>query len=221
MPPIAKIATFTGTLTKIRSAHGAAPLARPITAWRAQNLAQNLQKSGGNYAARYFQIGVECLAISVILDQQKVLFPARKYQLIATDISERTLKRAKEGRYTSAEVQRGLTQALMERCFEPRVNPSNQMTEHSVKHVLKEQLSFRSLNLLESWPESFGPFDIIFCRKVLIYQSVENKRKVIAKIAKLLNPGGVLFLGAAESLIGLSESFKLNRVEKACYYQLM
>ncbi|MCX6125899.1 MAG: chemotaxis protein CheR, partial [Proteobacteria bacterium] len=57
-------------------------------------------------------------------------------------------------------------------------------------------------------------------RNVLIYQSVENKKKVIAKIARLLNPGGILVLGAAESLIGLSEEFKLVRVDRACYYEI-
>ncbi|WP_350595817.1 CheR family methyltransferase, partial [Pseudoalteromonas sp. 45-MNA-CIBAN-0466] len=73
---------------------------------------------------------------------------------------------------------------------------------------LKKQVSFRHLNLLDSYA-LMGKFDIIFCRNVLIYFSPEVKAKIIAQFSQALNPKGYLFLGASESMSGLSTDFDM------------
>ena len=82
----------------------------------------------------------------------------------------------------------------------------NDQDQWVVKSSLRSGITFQKLNLLHHWGY-IGPFDIIFCRNVLIYQSVENKIKIIKEIWNHLNAGGYLVLGAAESLFGLSQDF--------------
>jgi chemotaxis protein methyltransferase CheR len=79
-------------------------------------------------------------------------------------------------------------------------------------------MSFRKVNLLEDWSD-IGTFHIVFCRNVLIYQNMENKKKVIGRLINTILPDGYLVLGAAETLIGLSEKFEIRRLGKAVYYQ--
>jgi chemotaxis protein methyltransferase CheR len=87
-----------------------------------------------------------------------------------------------------------------------------------VKAHLQALMNFKKINLLEDWGD-IGKFDVIFIRNVLIYQNVENKKKVIEGIYARLNPRGFLILGAAESLFGVSERFKQVAVDKAIIYQ--
>ena len=163
--------------------------------------------------------GQEPYSIAMMLEEQARLLPQRKYSLLGTDISERVLQRAKAGLYTQLEVQRGLPAPLMIKYFQPVQDPKGGLPGFQIKSEIKANLTFKKMNLLEEWG-NIGPFDLIFCRNVLIYQAVENKRKVIEKMAKLLNPGGLLILGAAESLIALSDSFELEKFAKASLYRL-
>ena len=79
-------------------------------------------------------------------------------------------------------------------------------------------VSFRHLNLLDSYA-LMGKFDVIFCRNVLIYFSPEVKAKIIAQFAQSLNPNGYLFLGASESMAGLSDDFTMIRCNPGIIYQ--
>ncbi len=135
------------------------------------------------------------------------------FSMLVSDISDTILKRAKEGKYSQLEIQRGLPAKLQEQYFEKLENDY-----WKVKSSLQSHMEFKKLNLLGDWG-SIGPFDIIFVRNVLIYQSVENKKKVIAHMHEKLNPGGFLVLGAAESLFGLSDKFKQVAHNGAIIYQ--
>lgn len=88
----------------------------------------------------------------------------------------------------------------------------------TLRPELRAVVRFEQLNLLGSF-EHLGCFDLIFCRNVLIYQSVENKKRIIEKLGLRLAPAGYLVLGAGESLIGLSEAFDSVRLEEAIIYQ--
>lgn len=159
--------------------------------------------------------GQEVYSIAMELDACKKkdpLFP--EVSLFASDISDTILKRAREGVYSQLEVQRGLPVKNLIEYFEQI--DSNQWR---VKDFLRKQVEFRKLNLLESWM-GIGPFDVIFCRNVLIYQNVENKKKVVEQFIKVLQPGGYLVLGAAESLFGINEEFDQVTDEKAIVYRL-
>jgi len=146
--------------------------------------------------------GQEVYSVAMEIDQarlQNPSIPPIKY--LASDVSDTILKRAEAGVYSQLEVQRGLPARLMITYFD-----KNEQDLWVVKSSLRRDISFTKINLLHDWGY-IGPFDIIFCRNVLIYQSVENKKKIIKEIWKRLSPGGYLVLGAAESLFGLSNDF--------------
>lgn len=159
--------------------------------------------------------GQEAYSLAMLLRQWQLQKPNRNYEILVTDYSERVLKQAKDGKYTDLEVHRGLTEEQLKKSFEKDAADSNVW---SIRPELKRQMNFRQVNLLEDW-SGLGTFHVIFCRNVLIYQSVENKKKVISRLYNSVQPGGYLVLGAAETMIGLSDNFEIKRLGRAVYYQ--
>jgi chemotaxis protein methyltransferase CheR len=146
--------------------------------------------------------GQEPYSIAVVLVEAKAQMPGWSYSITGTDISPNAIERAKKGTYSSFEVNRGLSEPLRSRYFEP-VNE-----QWSAKANIRSRIRFAEQNLMGDLA-ALGQFDIVFCRNVLIYFDVETKQKVIAKIRQCLQPNGFLFLGAAETIIGLSDQFQL------------
>lgn len=159
--------------------------------------------------------GQEAYSLAMLLRQWQLTKPNRNYDILVSDYSERVLKQARDGKFTDLEVHRGLSDDQLKKYFDP---PSNDNKLWSVRPELKRSMNFRQINLLEDWT-GLGTFHIVFCRNVLIYQSVENKRKVIERMVNSIQPGGYLVLGAAETLIGLSDAFEIRRLGRAVYYQ--
>ncbi len=118
-------------------------------------------------------------------------------EILGTDIAEQPLARAREGIYTQFEVQRGL--------------PIRQLTQHfkkdqsqwRISDSLRGQAQFRRFNLLDDGG-ALGRFDVIFCRNVLIYFDQATKSRVLAMVANRLAPDGVVYLGGAETVLGLT-----------------
>lgn len=138
-------------------------------------------------------------------------FPSGTY--FASDISDTILRRAKDGIYSQLEVQRGLpAKSLIE--FFDQIDDSR----WQVKENVRKNVSFKKLNLLDPWG-AIGPFEIIYCRNVLIYQNIENKKKVLKQLADVLRPGGYLILGAAESLFGITDAFEQVTDDKTIVYK--
>lgn len=137
----------------------------------------------------------------------------RGVQVIGTDISTTMLEHCKYGHYDSLALARGLSLERKKQFFE---NGDNGMLK--VKNEVKKMVSFRPLNLLNSY-SLMGRFDIVFCRNVLIYFSPEIKAQIISQIHGTLNDGGYLFLGASESLSGLSDDFNMLRCNPGIIYQ--
>lgn len=162
--------------------------------------------------------GQEPYTLAMIMDQPGELGSGRTYELLATDFSQRVLARCREGVYSQLEVQRGLPAPLLVKNFDQVTSENSVSPKFRIKDHLRKHITFSHLNLLGQWP-ALGPFNIIFCRNVLIYQDVQNKKQVISRMAKLLLPGGYLVLGGAESLIGLSEDFEMELHGKACVYR--
>jgi chemotaxis protein methyltransferase CheR len=129
--------------------------------------------------------------------------PAVPVDIVATDLNEQVLERARAGEYSQLEVNRGLPATALVRYFE-RVGP-----HWRVRPELRAQVQFRRHNLLD--PPPAGPFDMVFCRNVLIYFDLATKRAVLDRIARVLRPGGFLVLGAAETTLGIHDGFE--RVE--------
>lgn len=164
--------------------------------------------------------GQEPLSLTITLAQLRDQGVVREFELLATDFSDRVLNQAKAGLYSQLEVQRGLPAAMLVRYFDQVAIEGSSLPRFKVKAELLRNTTFRRLNLIEPWP-NLGQFDIIFCRNVLIYQDVESKKRVIARLANALNPGGYLVLGGAESLLGLSTDFEMQIFGKACVYKLI
>jgi chemotaxis protein methyltransferase CheR len=132
-------------------------------------------------------------------------------EILATDFSRPALDRARTGVFTPFEFQRGLSDEQMAR-FLVRSGASWRIRESTRRRV-----SFAELNLIHSFGH-LGRFDLILCRNVLIYFDLPNKRDVLDRMALTLAPDGYLILGAAESAIGVTESFtRLGELPASVY----
>src|SRR5579872_2469614 len=144
--------------------------------------------------------GQEPYSLAMILDEEAQRLSGWSVEILATDVSHNVVGAAREGVYTQFEVQRGLPISQLLRYFQ-QDGERWRINEH-----LRSHIQFEQFNLLSDF-SSLGVFDVIFCRNVLIYFDVPTKRSVLKKMARHLALDGYLFLGAAESVVGLTDSF--------------
>jgi chemotaxis protein methyltransferase CheR len=137
-------------------------------------------------------------------------------QIMGTDISQDMLDNCRSGLYDHLSLSRGLSAERLARFFES-AKTGEAREERQLKSEVMKMVSFRPMNLFDSY-SALGTFDLIFCRNVLIYFSVDGKKQILQQIASCLNRGGILFLGASESLSGISTSFDTIRSGRAIYY---
>jgi chemotaxis protein methyltransferase CheR len=152
-------------------------------------------------------------AYSLAITLQEALPPGWSYEIVGSDISTEMVKRAEAGEYSQVEINRGLPATQLVQYFERagahwRVLPS-----------LRRNVSFRLMNLTTPLP-AMAPFDIIFLRNVLIYFDVATKRTVLRNVARLLRPDGLLFLGAAETTIGIDDNYERVPAGRTSAYRL-
>lgn len=145
--------------------------------------------------------GQEPYSIAMMIKDEGAKFSGWKCQITATDISREILARAERGIYSQFEVQRGLPVQLLMKYF------TQEEENWTISPEIRKMISYQYFNLLESMA-GFGMQDIIFCRNVLIYFDEDDKRIILEKLERQLKPDGFLFLGSAETMINLSESFK-------------
>ncbi len=145
--------------------------------------------------------GQEAYSISMIIQEHFPQLSTWRAEILGTDISPQAIDKAKAGRYTQVEVNRGLPITLLIKYFK------QQGAFWMVQDKLKKLVRFRQFNLLSPFV-GLGQFDCIFCRYVLIYFDPETKKKIVDKLVKVLKPGGYLFLGATETPIGIDPSMK-------------
>jgi chemotaxis protein methyltransferase CheR len=132
-----------------------------------------------------------------------------RVEIVATDLSTQALTKAKAGTYSDFEIQRGLEPGMRDKYF--RKDGANWTIADSVKNLVV----FRELNLVKP-PYDCGIFDVIFCRNVIIYFDVQTKRLVLDGMHKALAHDGYLFLGGAETTLGITAQFgKVEGCEQA------
>ena len=146
-------------------------------------------------------VGQEPLSLAMLFDEKEVGSDALPPEIIATDVSEVALKRARSGRYSQFEIQRGLPVRRMVRWFE------SEEGDWVAKPDLVRRIAFRRMNLVSD-PLPIGRFDVILCRNVLLYLNPELRRKVLDRLATVIRPGGLLVLGAGETVIGQTDAFR-------------
>lgn len=145
--------------------------------------------------------GQEPYSISMILDEFGSRLAGWRVDILATDLSESALAKARKAVYSQFEVQRGLSTAQLLRHFD-QIGDMWQL-----KEAVRSRVDYRHFNLLGDYG-GLGIFDLIFCRNVLIYFDAERKADVLNRMTRLLSADGLLALGASESLMGISTKLK-------------
>jgi chemotaxis protein methyltransferase CheR len=160
--------------------------------------------------------GQEAYSLAIILSEWAETVPEialNRIQVMATDISPRALNRARAGTYDENEIKRGMKNEYLEKYF---VKDGTQWT---ASDKLKSMIIFNELNLSHSFSGIIGFFDIILCRNVIIYFSREVKSSIVSQFHRVLNPGGVLILGASENLYTTSDDFVSEHFGQTIVYR--
>lgn len=145
--------------------------------------------------------GQEPYTIAMTLLENKAAYGDMKFEIVATDLSTEIVRKAKDGKYSQFEVQRGLPIQLLVKYF-------GQVGEQwQISDAIRDMVRFQTFNLLDSYG-GLGKFDIIYCRNVLIYFDQETKSSILNRMAEIMTGDGALFLGGAESVIGISSDFR-------------
>jgi chemotaxis protein methyltransferase CheR len=154
--------------------------------------------------------GQEAYSLAMILADSRAVLGDRRCEIIGTDIAREQLARAREGLYTQFEVQRGLPIQMLMKHF--RKEDANWRLAEAIRAMVQ----FRELNLLGDL-RALGRFDVVFCRNVLIYFDQPTKTRVLEAIASLLPPDGILYLGGAETVLGITGRFVPLAGERGVY----
>ncbi len=147
--------------------------------------------------------GQEPYSVAMVLQEHGAQLAGWNVEIVATDMSEDILAKAQGGLYSEFEVRRGLSEDRLRRWFGPEER------NWRISPALRQMVQFRPHNLLHG-AGGLGVFDVIFCRNVLIYFEVEQKRMILADLARALAGDGALFLGSAETVLGVTEAFQLT-----------
>ena len=145
--------------------------------------------------------GQEPYSLAMCLKEMKAKLTGWRVDILGTDLSTEVLEKAKAGIYSQFEVQRGLPIQMLVKYF-TQIGDTWQISPE-----IRGMVQYRPLNLLADF-QHLGNFDVVFCRNVLIYFDQETKIGVLNRIARLLEPDGFLVLGAAETVVGLTDAFR-------------
>ncbi|KRE02259.1 chemotaxis protein CheR [Bosea sp. Root381] len=175
------------------------------------------EKLSANAATRSLRIwcaavstGQEAYSLAMILDEMACRLAGWNVRILGTDISGEVLERARTGIYSQFEIQRGLPIQMLLRHFQ------QDGEKWQVSERLRATVELKQHNLLEP-NDHLGQFDVIFCRNVLIYFDVPTKAKVLDALAPRLAPDGVVILGAAETVLGISTSIVPDKEHLGLY----
>jgi chemotaxis protein methyltransferase CheR len=145
--------------------------------------------------------GQEPYSLAMCLKEMSAALAGWRVEIIATDLSQEVLEKSKSGMYSQFEVQRGLPIQLLVKYFK-------QNGEFwQINADIRAMVQHRQLNLLHDFSQ-LGVFDVIFCRNVLIYFDQDTKINIFGRVARTMEADGFLVLGAAETVVGLTDVFK-------------
>lgn len=154
--------------------------------------------------------GQEPYSLCMVLKEQGAKLAGWNFEIIATDIDTAVIETARKAEYSQFEVQRGLPIQMLMKYFEQKAD------RWALKQEIKSMVQFKYFNLLDSMA-SMGRFDLIFCRNVLIYFDRDIKAKVLQNMATLLPEDGFLFLGGAETVLGITDAFRPMENSRGIY----
>jgi len=145
--------------------------------------------------------GQEAYSIAITIREWFPQFRDWNIQIIGTDVNAKVVARAREGVYSFTEISRGLTPEMLKKYF------LKEKDEWRVSDDIRKMVKLWPMNLCQDW-HALPKMEIIFLRNVLIYMDDENKKSILSRMHKTLQPDGFLFLGAAETTFNLSNLFQ-------------
>jgi chemotaxis protein methyltransferase CheR len=157
--------------------------------------------------------GQEPYSVAMMLREDFPYTVGWNVRFIASDISRELLQRAREGRYSQLEVNRGLPAAMLIKYFR------KSGSEWQIHPGIRSMVEFQEINLAKPWPV-LPSMDIILMRNVLIYFDTQTKKVILERARRLLKPDGYLFLGGSETTVGLDESFEPLSTDRASCFRL-
>jgi len=157
--------------------------------------------------------GQEAYSIAMLLNEHFPALASWNVSILGTDLSDEVLAKASAGRFSQIEMNRGLPAALLAKYFR------RDGLQWELDSRIRAMAKFGKLNLIEAWPP-MPVMDVVFLRNVLIYFSPETKKSILQKIRKVMAPKAVLFLGAAETTMGLDDAFERVPSAGSVFYRL-
>jgi chemotaxis protein methyltransferase CheR len=154
--------------------------------------------------------GQEPYSIAMLLKEMGAALSGWRVEIVATDLSQGVLEKSRAALFSQFEVQRGLPIQLLVKYF-AQVGEMWQLNAD-----VRAMVSHRQLNLLQDFSH-LGSFDVIFCRNVLIYFDQDTKIGIFERLARVVEPDGFMVLGAAESVVGISDAFKAHPDRRGLY----
>jgi chemotaxis protein methyltransferase CheR len=154
--------------------------------------------------------GQEPYSIAMCLKEKAAQLAGWRFEIVATDLSQEVLEKSKAGIYSQFEVQRGLPIQLLVKYF----TQTGELWQ--INADVRGMVQHRPLNLLQDFSH-LGKFDVIFCRNVLIYFDQDTKANIFERMSRIVEPDGMLMLGAAESVVGISDAFRPYPEKRGLY----
>jgi chemotaxis protein methyltransferase CheR len=154
--------------------------------------------------------GQEPYSLAMILSESAAQLNGWRIEIVGTDLSTEILNRAKEGMYSQFEVQRGLPITMLVKYF------SQIGDRWQINAKIRGMVQYKEFNLLTD-PMALGRFDVVFCRNVLIYFDQPTKTRVLNSVSKLMPEDGFLFLGGAETVLGITDKFQMVPGQRGVY----
>ena len=168
-----------------------------------ENVLPYIKKNKMRFWTAACSSGEEPFTLGIVLKENLSDIHHRDVKILATDISIRMLEKARESVY-GIDAIRDVPPYLLQKYFtllktKPR--------KYAVKDIVRKMVHFARLNLMDPWPMR-GPFDVVFCRNVMIYFDRPTQQKLINRFWDLLEPGGFLFVGHSEGLSAINHNFR-------------
>jgi chemotaxis protein methyltransferase CheR len=157
--------------------------------------------------------GQEPYSIAILLREHFPQLASWRVEILATDVANSMVDRAKAGVFNQVEIGRGLPAAMMVKHFE------RDGTNWRAKDYLRNAIMWKQMNLVAPWT-ALPTFDVVFIRNVLIYFTIDTRRLILDRLACHIRPDSLVFLGAAESLIGITDTLTSQSVGRSIAYKL-
>ncbi|RZU33719.1 CheR family methyltransferase [Blastococcus saxobsidens] len=187
----------------------------PFTALTSTVLPSLLTSRGANERLQIWSAacssGQEPYTIAMLLDDA-LPNAASRVSITATDLSREMVQRTRAGKFSQLEVNRGLPAPMLVRHFQRTGN------EWEVSSNLRRMVNASECNLAAPLPR-MGPFDVVYLRNVLIYFDLPTKQSILRRVRDLMRPDGWLFLGAAETTLGVDDSWERVVIGRSSAYR--